>query len=62
MNFLKAGPNTVKNLKNDVMKYISLAEEVITYTIRTRMFFRMRVLNKKVKSSRSLNRKVSKLL
>lgn len=58
---LKPGTDTVKTMTQVLAKYIKLSEEVIRMFVKCRMFFRMRILNKDIKSSRQTTKKMAKL-
>ena len=58
---LQPGKNIVQNLADHIAQLIYLPKEVIVYYVRCRMFFRIRVLNRKIISSRKIFNKMSKL-
>lgn len=58
---LQVGKNAVKTLTNEIAKYVKLPLEVITFFVKCRIFFRMRILNRGIKSSRQIVRKMKKL-
>ena len=58
---LKAGRNSVKTLADEIAKHVILPLDVITFFVRCRTFFRIRILNKDMKKIRSEKRKMSKM-
>lgn len=61
-NYLKPGKGVMKGLATDISKIVDLPIEVITYFVRCRTFFRMRVLNRNIISSRKEVSKMKKIL
>ena len=60
--YLKPGKGVMKGLAADISKIVDLPIEVITYFVRCRTFFRMRVLNRNITSSRKEVNKMKKIL
>ena len=58
---LKASRNSIKTLANEISKLVILPLEVITFFVRCRTFFRMRILNRDMKNTRCEKRKMKKL-
>lgn len=59
---LRAEKHFVQNIKN-IMKYlVPLPEDVIEYFVRCRLFFRLRILNRKIMDKRGAMRKMAKLV
>ena len=60
---LKGEKNSVRNLSEIIKKVVTpiLPEDVIKYFVRCRLFFRMRILNRKAQEPRKVKRKLSKL-
>ena len=59
---LKAGQKVIQSLAVMMYEHISLPKEVIKYFVRCRTFFRIRVLNRHIASSRKINNKMKKLI
>ena len=59
---LKPGKTCVQKASSLIAELVSLPKEVITYFVRCRMFFRMRVLNKKLISSKKTVNKLKKMI
>lgn len=58
---LKPGKESVKTVTNDIATYVELPLDVIRFFVRCRIFFRMRILNRNIKSSRQVTKKLAKL-
>lgn len=59
---LKPGKGAIKQLTSDITKFVSLPTDVIAYYVRCRIFFRMRELNRTIKSARKQSRKMLKVV
>ena len=59
---LKAGKGSINNLSNDIANFVDLPKDVIIYFVRCPVFFRMRILNREIESSRKKTKKLSKIL
>ena len=59
---LKGGSKAIQKLTSDIRIFVQLPEEVIRYFVKYRMFFRLRVLNRAIGSSRKKAKKMSKIL
>ena len=59
---LTPGRNTTEKLTMEICRHVTLPQEVIRFFARTRMFFRMRNLNRNLRLHKSENRKYSKLV
>lgn len=64
-NDLRSGKKSIKTLSNIISEYVALPSEVVTYFVRCRMFFRIRILNRKNRKSSTkvgISKKMSKLV
>ena len=59
---LKPGKAALSELADVITKHINLPEEVVRYFVRCRAFFRMRVLNREITSSRKTEQKIKKII
>lgn len=60
-SLLKAEENAFKNLTTYMVQLVSLPEDVIAYFIKCRVFFRMRILNRKLSEKARVMKKKAKL-
>lgn len=64
-NDLRSGKKSIKTLANMISEYVALPSEVVTYFVRCRMFFRIRILNRKISKSSTkvgVSKKMAKLV
>ena len=58
---LKPGKGAVKELSLEIANIMELPLDLVTYFVRCRTFFRIRILNRDIISSRKIVNKVKKL-
>ena len=58
---LKAGKASVATLAGDIANLISLPKDVISFYVKCRIFFRIRILNQNMVKERRDKRKMNKL-
>lgn len=61
-NSLKPGKGAIFKLAANISQYVSSPADVITFFVRCRLFFRMRVLNRGMTSNRAQSRKMAKVI
>ena len=57
---LRPGKGAIRSLSEKIAELVSLPDEVISYFVRCRLFFRIRILNKGNDQSKKLQDKLKK--